>query len=394
MRNIAIYLNSNKEYKKLIYIFILFTYSEPKNTKLSLNNNDSLIKIQFKSKGRNRYLSNSFNLRPSSVKVDGRNTCDECSIYNIKEEAKIISLNFDKININSCENMFKGLNNIKKIDLSGFDSSQVINMAHIFEGCSNFEQIIFGKMDTSKVTNMEYLFYGCSRLQELNLDNFVTSSVTNMRYMFALLFDLTNLKLSENFNSSNVTNMAYMFYYILSLESISLTMFNTSQVSNMSNMFSDAWRLKSLVIPNFDTSKVETIENMFMNCFTLYYLDIYNFKLATSINIEGIFQNKNKNLKFCLNDNVTINYLFCSNNGTLICSDTCISEYNYYIDKVHNQCVDSCDEMLNLDDIFCIDKCPQFSNSFEPQMYPGQTKKFLSNKRICDSISPWKSFFF
>ena len=278
--------------------------------------------------------------------------------------------------------MFKGLINIQEIDLSEFDSSQVISMAHMFEGCSNLKKINFGNMDTSNVKNMEYLFYGCSELENLDLSNFDTSLVINMRYMFALLFDLKYLALSENFKTSNVVNMAYMFYYTTFLTTLDLSMFNTSQVKNMSNMFSDAWSLNFLLISNFDTSKVETIENMFKNCFSLYYLDIKNFDLSNSKNINGALQNKNKNLKICIDDDVTINYLLGSKTDTLICSESCIYEKNVYINKESSECVQSCGNDLFLYDIFCYKECPQSTKEVSGcgRCQPGYTQ----NKRICE----------
>ena len=197
----------------LIYIIFFCNYSIAKNIKLSFNNNDSWIKIKFLDNGQNRYLSSSFSYKPSLVEFNHPTNCDYISTCNVYGQKKTISLKFTDININSCENMFKGLINIQEIDLSEFDSSQVISMAHMFEGCSNLKKINFGNMDTSNVKNMEYLFYGCSELENLDLSNFDTSLVINMRYMFALLFDLKYLELSENFKTSNVVNMAYMFYY-------------------------------------------------------------------------------------------------------------------------------------------------------------------------------------
>ena len=380
----------NYNFFLLICVIILFNYSEAKNIKISFINNGSLIKIKFVEKGQNMYLSSYFHIKLLSVVTDKQNTCNDKSICNIKDETRFITLNFDNTNINSCENMFKGLSNIKEIDLSEFNSSRIINMAHMFEGCSNLEIINFGNINTSNVINMEYLFYGCSELKELDLSNFVTSSVINMRYMFALLFDLKTLKLSENFKTSNVINMAYMFYYISSLELIDLSMFNTSQVTNMSNMFSEMWNLKYLTLANFNTSKVKTIENMFKNCFSLYYLDIKNFVLKSPINIEGVFQNSKKNLKVCLNDNSTINYLFGSNNVALICSSSCIYENNKYINKSNNECVVSCAQDLFIYGFFCINKCPNIhEEKFEegpPPVRKGEYQEKILVDNNCEIV--------
>ena len=61
--------------------------------------------------------------------------------------------------INSLENMFYGLINLIKIDLSKFDTSKVTSMKSMFRECENLIQINFGEIETSSVTDMSYLFY-------------------------------------------------------------------------------------------------------------------------------------------------------------------------------------------------------------------------------------------
>ena len=51
--------------------------------------------------------------------------------------------------IDSCESMFEGLNNIKVIDLSNFDFSKVTNMDSMFNECNGLENINFGNINTS-----------------------------------------------------------------------------------------------------------------------------------------------------------------------------------------------------------------------------------------------------
>ena len=58
-----------------------------------------------------------------------------------------ITLVFDE-DIESCENMFKELENLVQIDLSKFDASKVTSMRSMFEGCINLERIYFGRMNT------------------------------------------------------------------------------------------------------------------------------------------------------------------------------------------------------------------------------------------------------
>ena len=213
------YLNFNYQFHYLlIYIIILFYNSESKNRRLP-DNIKSQIKITFANKGKNRYISNYCflycSVKPSSISTYWKN---DCSIYTsnnceIKDDGKTITLNYDK-KADTCEQMFRGLNNIIEIDLSNFDSSNVKSMAYMFQNCYQLKKIKFGNMDTSNVENMEYLFDGCNKLESLDISNFDTSSVKKMRYMFSRLHSLKSLKLSENFKTSGVTNMEYMFYQI------------------------------------------------------------------------------------------------------------------------------------------------------------------------------------
>ena len=54
-------------YYLLIYIIILFNNSESKNIKLSLINNESIIKITFANNGKNFFINNSSKIKPSSI---------------------------------------------------------------------------------------------------------------------------------------------------------------------------------------------------------------------------------------------------------------------------------------------------------------------------------------
>ena len=128
-------------------IIILFHNSVSKNIKRSLINIAREIKIKFSSKGINKYLSdNYFNkkFKPSSISHKKVTVCTE-KISNtcvINDDEKTIILKFDK-SINTCENMFKDLDNIIEVDLSDFDGSKVNNMAHMFNGCTGLEKITF-----------------------------------------------------------------------------------------------------------------------------------------------------------------------------------------------------------------------------------------------------------
>lgn len=146
----------------LIYIIILFHNSVSKNIKRSLIKNASEIKIKFESIGMNKYLSDDYSKNKiksvsishekETIYFENKLTCD------INDDGKTIILIFDE-SINTCENMFKGLNNIIEVDLSHFDSPKVQSMAHMFNGCNKLAKITFGKMDTSKIEKIEYFLW-------------------------------------------------------------------------------------------------------------------------------------------------------------------------------------------------------------------------------------------
>ena len=142
----------------LIYFLILLYNSESKNIKLSLINNESQIKITFANIGENYFLYNSYNRHLlSSILVNPPSNCNITTfLCDIQDNKKNITLYFGKEKINSCENMFKGLDNIEEIDLSYFDTSRVKNMAYMFANCTGLKKINFGNMNTSNVGNMEY----------------------------------------------------------------------------------------------------------------------------------------------------------------------------------------------------------------------------------------------
>ena len=351
-------------------IIILFHNSVSKNIKRSLINNAREIKIKFSSKGINKYLSdNYFNkkFKPSSISHKKVTVCTEklSNTCVINDDEKTIILKFDK-SINTCEKMFKDLDNIIEVDLSDFDGSKVNNMAHTFNGCTGLEKITFGEMDTSQVQNMEYLFYGCTKLKSLDLSNFETSSVTNMKYMFSNMKELTSIDLS-NFSTLKVEDMSYMFAYSKSLN--------------------------FLDISKFSTKSVKTIVGMLSKCYALHYLNISGFILGNSVKISDVFKSGNNTLKICIDVEKTKNYLLSSYKDRIICSETCMNKDNIYIEKGKNEenkkCVNKCNQDLFMYDIFCYIECPQ---STFPQSSTCQPK-CQSSDEICTKNTPEGYYF-
>ena len=226
----------------------------------------------------------------------------------LQEGKNHITLIF-KDQIKTCNSMFFGVDDIIEVDLTEFDASRVFSMSYMFANCDKLKKINFGNINTSSVEKMEGLFSGCSSLTSIDLSNFDTSNVETMKSMFSFCSNLKYLDLS-----------------------------------------------------NFNTSKVTTIYKMFYYCSSLIYLNLYQFQMNSSANKSHAFDWISDNVKYCIKDTETKNYLL-GNNTISICSDTCYNESNLkgYIDNNINMCIESC---INIGykyeyNNICFNKCPK-----------------------------------
>ena len=330
----------------------------------------------------NQYiLNNLFYLNPLKVRINGqlKESCiKRCVLdYGLNN----VTIIFDR-QIESCENMFNGLGEIKEIDLSNLDTSNVTNMDSMFYGCSNLEKITFGNINTSLVTNMHFLFHDCLSLVSIDLSSFDTSSVTSMHSMFRYCQSLLSIDISR-FNTSNVEEMEDIFAFCYKLSSINVSNFDTSKVTNMQGMFYYCEELKYLDLSNFNTSSVTNFDGTFNGAKKLIYLNLYSFKIQNEANIDSIFPPDVPNLKICLTDQDTIIKLNSNLRGkNFNCSDKCFNK-NIKIDLKEDKCVESCEESdFNYEyNNFCFDKCP--NNTYHNE---NEFLCFDKNKKQDDKI--------
>jgi len=151
--------------------------------------------------------------------------------------------------------LFKHIDGIENLDLSGWDTKNVTDMSNMFS-YSKFNHPL-DSFNTSSVTNMSNMFYG----SEFNhpLDSFDTSNVTDMNHMF---YDSKFNHPLDSFDTSNVTDMRSMFSY--SDFNHPLDSFDTSKIKNMSYMFSGS--VFNHPLDSFDTSNVKDMKGMFLSC--------------------------------------------------------------------------------------------------------------------------------
>ena len=122
--------------KKSYLYSILITIIIPLFSKIQLNiYKQSEIKLVIKGKGNQQILHNDFSIDPSEVLVNGnlKKSCKKtCNLDN--DDKNDVILKFQN-QINTCYNMFRGLNNLIEVDLSNFDASKVVNMETMFYEC-------------------------------------------------------------------------------------------------------------------------------------------------------------------------------------------------------------------------------------------------------------------
>ena len=342
--------NPYKKYLIIINVFIFLNLLNIFNAKWEIN-------LIIEGGGEINFLSDIFYKNPDKIIVQGNKINPNGKTYNFPSGLNELTIIFEN-QIESCENMFKELTNLKEIDFSNFDNSKSTNMAHMFDQCTNLEKINFGNINTSSVKNMEFLFWNCRNLISIDVLNFETSSVTSMYAMFCGCASLTSLNLS-NFNTSNVENMHDMFGFNDKLTSVYILNFDTSKVKNMQGMFNRNYQLQYLDLSNFNTNLVTNMQYMFEQNGLLKYLNLYSFIINSGTQIKDILLNTPPNLKICINDLNTRNKL-ASYGKTFDCSDVCIKK-NLKIDSEYRRCVENCNESNYKYEYnnTCYDKCPK-----------------------------------
>ena len=275
--------------------------------------------------------------------------------------------------INSLENMFYGLINLIKIDLSKFDTSKVTSMKSMFRECENLSQINFGEIETSSVTDMSYLFYKCSKLSSINVSSFDTSSVTNMNAMFSECASLTSID-ATNFNTPNLEEMYDLFSYDRQLVFVDISNFDTSKVRNMQGIFYCCEKLQYLDLRNFDASSVTNFQYVFGFCKNLIFLNLRKFKIINTgdVALHETFHEISSYTKYCIEDSNTKYYLI--QNKVSDCSYLCFQK-NIKVDTANDICY--CNENYKFEFIKkCYDECP------------GNNEGFDGDKNICEGPVP------
>ena len=180
--------------------------------------------MNHKGRGDKQILHSSFQYEPTEVIVNGnlKASCKK-TCYLENDDKNEVILKF-QTQINSCVNMFNGLNNLIEADLSNFDASKVTDMTSMFLGCTKLKKIDFGDIDTSSVKSIKDIF---------KID---TSSVKSIKNIFKNCEELTFIDMSK-FNTENLENMFDAFAYCYKLIAVNLKNFDTSKITIMRGIF-------------------------------------------------------------------------------------------------------------------------------------------------------------
>ena len=413
VKNIQKNIFSNIKIGKIIlFLFIIFIKSPfslsiiQKDIHLRKLDSSNIIILTVKGPGTIKILNDNYNYPPDEIDIEGNKIQYSSNSVELEEEENIVKLYYNTSPEN-LKNMFKGLQNINKIDLSNFDTSDVRDMSFMFSECLNLKEINMNGIDTSSVTNMQSMFRSCQALTSLDLSNFNTflveqmdcmfcscqkmefldvssfdtSKVTDMSYMFSncqLLksIDISNFEMNDvniyamfktchkvksiKFSQTNrlvVNNLGTTFQDCKSLTSIDLSNFEFSKnkaVTNVNYLFDNCYQLITIKFPNIDVSTIIDFSNMFSYCSNLQYLDLSMFNITNPKNMDGMFLYCNSlkylNIKnFYLTTQTSLNEIFENiPEGLKICYNEESAHIFESLNKnLINNCEDNCFSSLS-----------------------------------------------
>lgn len=167
------------------------------------------------------------------------------------------------------QDMFRGCESLKSIDLSHFDTSNAEYMIAMFRSCSGLTSLDVSHFDTRKVKSMDNMFCGCTKLKTIDVSKFDTQNVYSFRWMFGYCNGLTSIDL-RNFSTKSLQTVELMFENCKNLITVDLSSFNTEKVTNTRKMFYNCANLKTIyTTENFTVQNVTNSEEMFTGCTSL-----------------------------------------------------------------------------------------------------------------------------
>ena len=209
--------------------------------------------------------------------------------------------------------IFKGLTNVKEIDLSGADTSSVADFNSLFMNCKKLEKLDLSGFDVSKVVNFDSMFENCESIKEIKgISNWDTHFADSINNMFKNCKALKDIDLSA-WDTDNLWEANGVFNGA-GLEEVKL--FNAHNIKTFDEMFANCESLKILdltpleITKNFtytddetgisltaDYRAFESANNLVDNCVSLEEIDLSSFganpvDLSTLTNLQTVVLSK------------------------------------------------------------------------------------------------------
>ena len=200
-----------------------------------------------------------------------------------------VTFHFKK-KLNSLDNFFKNMRNLKEADFSKLEAENIESMANLFENCVNLTKVTFDNK-TPKLKNLNNMFYNCINLTNLNLSNFYFESLVSSERMFDSCTALKEIIFNNETRTNNLKDMSYMFSHCKSLEYIDTEIFNVDKVTDLNFTFHFCESLREIDLSHFETNNLESMKGTFANCYELEKIDISYFNTTKVKTISYIFSN-------------------------------------------------------------------------------------------------------
>ena len=271
----------------IIYLSMFIQIYTSKKSELRGLQYENYIIITIEEKGLQTIINEGFD--PSSIQINGGGEIISPGVLSceLTLETNEIKIKWNSP-LTSCNNMFKNLKNITKIDLRNFDFSLVNSIDSFFEGCTSLTSIDLSNKEAPNVVYMRYMFKGCISLENANFSNFIVNKLQDMTEMFLDCGNITSIDLSS-FQTPELLFLSRAFQGCTSLTYINLDKLITSKVTSMQGMFSNCKSLVTVNLTNFRTESVQYMHQMFDQCNSLKYLDLSSFKTPSLLNMYAMF---------------------------------------------------------------------------------------------------------
>ena len=197
----------------------------------------------------------------------------------------IIYYSFNYLNnkslLSSGRNLFNGITNLIKIEISNYNGSfPDISFHGMFNNCINLQEADFSQMDLNY--NYYYNYYSYE----------IIKYYFSMDYMFNNCKSLTsinfNFKMKYYENELYIISSRYMFNNCTSLKELNLNKLHF--YTNLNNMFSNCTSLKEIYFSDFKYKGDDlNISYMFYNCSTITTLSFRSDQMSTPYDMSYSF---------------------------------------------------------------------------------------------------------